>query len=190
MAGRPARARTRRAPSPSATARHALSVTSTAPIAAAHVPARIASLSCEYQPSSAIGWRGRVERLAADRRVRTERPRASCGRAGRRAPARVHVLEELDVVGGVHAQHRFEPVRGRARRIGPMPAAAIAARMRSARSGTSGGSIMRPWSWNGWRGMVLAVRVGGEREHARSCSTARRRGDRRPYAIRPVPSRA
>ena len=50
---------------------------------------------------------------------------------------------------------RAAPDRGRARsgaRIGPMPAAAIAARMRSARSGTSGGSIMRPWSWNGWRG--------------------------------------
>src|SRR5262245_35188026 len=37
-------------------------------------------------------------------------------------------------------------------RIGPRSDAAIAARMRSARSGTSGGTTMCPWSWNGWRG--------------------------------------
>ena len=55
---------------------------------------------------------GRVEGLAAYR-ARVRNGFGALVGARRRAPAGVHVLEELDVVGGVHAQDRIETVRGR-----------------------------------------------------------------------------
>ena len=83
--------------------------------------------------------------------VRTEPPR----RARRRSspPASGHARARGSRRSRRRAPAESDRDRGRrARGSVRSRTSAIAARIRSARSGTSGGSIMRPWSWNGWRG--------------------------------------
>ena len=104
------------------------------------------------------------------------------------APARVHVLEELDVLGRVHAEDRARAERLAGSRIGPIPAASIAARMRSARSGTSGGIDHAALVVERLARMVLAVRVRGEREHPVAVARARTASATTEPWSRPVPS--
>ena len=103
-----------------------------------------------------------AERLAADR-ARVRDRFAVGGRAHHLPPARVRVLEEVEVVPGVHAQHRFEAVRGR--RLD-----------REARGVDRGADALGPLRHlgrnrqavavvEGLARMVLPVRVRREREH-------------------------
>ena len=107
----------------------------------------------------------------------------------------MHVFEELHVVGGVHAQHRFEPVFGR-RNDGP-----------EAGGFDRGADPQRAFGYlrriehvslvvERDPRVMLEVRVRGEREHASSCSTAAPiagsaddqtpRGGRYPRAVTPL----
>ena len=121
-------------------------------------------MSWEYQPSWAMmfssstsGW-SRIARAYATASDDSSRPvvarqrSCACSRNSRYS-------------GGVHPRDRIECRTVAARSAHRASASAIAARMRSTRSGTSGGSMSRPAIEERLAGMVGPVRVGSDDQH-------------------------
>ncbi len=193
MAGRSRAARTRSRSRPSATAAHAVRVTSTAPTAAAYVPARI-GIGVVGVPTElgddVLGLERAVDRAC------------SCvsGRLRRSAPSPVSARQRScacsrnsTVLGRVHAPDR------RRSRSGREAGVRRGRRRRSRRGcgrrarGSRAVRMSRPAIEERHAGMMGSVRVGCDDQHSRSCSTplACRRGFRRGAGLfgRPRPAR-